>query len=246
MLRFFRTIRKKLMEQNKIRTYILYAIGEILLVVFGILIALQLNEWRDNYLQRQKEIQTVRQLIIDLDTERESMQEFKTKLDTQRVATASFLKAIKQGEPLDSVAKYRYQTMNTWNYRPKHPTYDGLKLNGALDLISDDSLRTTIIYHFDYMVTYFEDLRVKYHTDIDNVDDALLPYIGIIPDDLAGFRKRSYLNLSALKEDSRTHHVLGRAGAMRQFLSFRIENLFIPKTEELETELRDYLEELSR
>lgn len=35
MLRFFRHIRKKLMEQNKVRTYILYAIGEILLVLLG-------------------------------------------------------------------------------------------------------------------------------------------------------------------------------------------------------------------
>lgn len=47
MLKFFRTIRKKLMEQNKIRTYIFYAIGEIFLVVIGILIALQVNNWNE-------------------------------------------------------------------------------------------------------------------------------------------------------------------------------------------------------
>lgn len=47
MLRFFRTIRKKLMEQNKIRTYILYSIGEIFLVVVGILVALQVNNWNE-------------------------------------------------------------------------------------------------------------------------------------------------------------------------------------------------------
>jgi len=47
MLRFFRHIRKSLMEQNKIRTYLLYAVGEILLVVIGILIALQVNNWNE-------------------------------------------------------------------------------------------------------------------------------------------------------------------------------------------------------
>lgn len=50
MLRFFRHIRKRLIEHlpagqagNKVRNYILYAIGEILLVVIGILIALKIN-----------------------------------------------------------------------------------------------------------------------------------------------------------------------------------------------------------
>ena len=41
MLRLFRTIRKKLIEQKNVRKYLLYAVGEILLVVIGILIALE-------------------------------------------------------------------------------------------------------------------------------------------------------------------------------------------------------------
>ncbi len=47
MLRFFRQIRKKLMEQNKLRTYLLYAVGEITLVMIGILLALQVNNWNE-------------------------------------------------------------------------------------------------------------------------------------------------------------------------------------------------------
>ena len=48
MLKFFRTIRKKLIEQDNVRKYLLYAIGEILLVVIGILIALQVNNWNED------------------------------------------------------------------------------------------------------------------------------------------------------------------------------------------------------
>jgi len=47
MLKFFRTIRKKLIEEDNVRKYLLYAIGEILLVVIGILIALQVNNWNE-------------------------------------------------------------------------------------------------------------------------------------------------------------------------------------------------------
>jgi len=43
MIKFFRKIRQKLLIENKFSKYILYAIGEIILVVIGILIALQIN-----------------------------------------------------------------------------------------------------------------------------------------------------------------------------------------------------------
>ena len=43
MIKFFRKIRQKLLSENKFSKYLLYAIGEIILVVIGILIALQIN-----------------------------------------------------------------------------------------------------------------------------------------------------------------------------------------------------------
>ncbi len=48
MIKFFRKIRQKLLKENKFSKYLLYAIGEILLVVIGILIALQINNWNEN------------------------------------------------------------------------------------------------------------------------------------------------------------------------------------------------------
>jgi len=52
MLKFFRTIRKKLIEEDDIRKYLFYAIGEILLVVIGILIALQVNNWNEERIRQ--------------------------------------------------------------------------------------------------------------------------------------------------------------------------------------------------
>ena len=46
MLRFFRQIRQRLLTDNKFSKYLLYAVGEILLVVIGILIALQIDTWK--------------------------------------------------------------------------------------------------------------------------------------------------------------------------------------------------------
>ena len=47
MIKFFRRIRFDLMEKNKTGKYFKYAIGEIVLVVIGILIALQINNWNE-------------------------------------------------------------------------------------------------------------------------------------------------------------------------------------------------------
>ena len=55
MIKFFRRIRQQLLTENKFSKYMLYAIGEIVLVVIGILIALQLNNWNSNRIQKQKE-----------------------------------------------------------------------------------------------------------------------------------------------------------------------------------------------
>ncbi|MBT8375687.1 MAG: hypothetical protein KJO22_02340, partial [Bacteroidia bacterium] len=55
MIKFFRKIRYNLMEQNKTGKYFKYAIGEIVLVVIGILIALQINNWNQKRLERIEE-----------------------------------------------------------------------------------------------------------------------------------------------------------------------------------------------
>jgi hypothetical protein len=48
MIKFFRKIRQNLLMKNKTGKYLKYAIGEIFLVVIGIFIALQLNNWNEN------------------------------------------------------------------------------------------------------------------------------------------------------------------------------------------------------
>jgi len=55
MIKIFRKIRKKLIAENKFSRYLLYAIGEILLVVIGILIALQIGKWNEVRLDERKE-----------------------------------------------------------------------------------------------------------------------------------------------------------------------------------------------
>ena len=66
MIRFFKNIRQKLASENKVIAYLRYAIGEILLVVIGILIALQVNNWNEQRKSKQELNQLKTSLISDL------------------------------------------------------------------------------------------------------------------------------------------------------------------------------------
>ena len=57
MIPFFRKIRKKMADDNKPIKYARYAIGEIILVVIGILIALQINTWNGERLEKKKRLE---------------------------------------------------------------------------------------------------------------------------------------------------------------------------------------------
>ncbi|MFK7783267.1 DUF6090 family protein, partial [Psychroserpens sp.] len=66
MIKLFRKIRYNLMSENKTGKYFKYAIGEIVLVVIGILIALQINNWNEQRKTRISEISYIQSIINDL------------------------------------------------------------------------------------------------------------------------------------------------------------------------------------
>jgi len=66
MIKFFRHIRKSHLMENKTGKYFKYAIGEIILVVIGILIALSINNWNEAKKSKEKERQILTEIISDL------------------------------------------------------------------------------------------------------------------------------------------------------------------------------------
>lgn len=73
MISFFRKIRQKLLSQNKVTRYLVYALGEILLVVTGILIALQVNNWNESRKQEKISEQTLQSLEEEINEARSNL-----------------------------------------------------------------------------------------------------------------------------------------------------------------------------
>ena len=74
MIKFFRKIRQRLLTENKFSKYLLYAIGEVFLVVIGIMIALQANNWNQERKQFNNELQISVNLLDDLINEYENIE----------------------------------------------------------------------------------------------------------------------------------------------------------------------------
>ena len=75
MIKFFRHIRRKLIIENGMSRYMFYALGEIILVVIGILIALQINNWNQNKIQKRQLEQILNIQSNDLKTDLENIDE---------------------------------------------------------------------------------------------------------------------------------------------------------------------------
>ena len=76
MIKFFRKIRYNLMETGKTSRYFKYAIGEIILVVIGILIALQINNWNENRKQQQVQNVLLKKYLQDLEVDFSNFQSY--------------------------------------------------------------------------------------------------------------------------------------------------------------------------
>lgn len=66
MIKFFRRIRQKMLSENNFSKYLIYAIGEIVLVVIGILLALSINEWNQNRKNLDKTQSYIERIISDI------------------------------------------------------------------------------------------------------------------------------------------------------------------------------------
>ena len=74
MLKLFSLIRQNLVNENRFSKYLLYAIGEIILVVIGILIALQINNWNENRKHKKAEMEFLSGIKNDLQEDQKYIQ----------------------------------------------------------------------------------------------------------------------------------------------------------------------------
>lgn len=173
MIRFFRKIRQNHLLNRRFSKYILYAIGEIFLVVIGILLALQINNWNSDRIEKKSETQILVELkqglVLDLEIIRQEQLEIEMaihKIMRLQELMEDPKKPYESG--LDTLfgAVYgmRHLRLNT-------AFYEDLKSSG-LSLIRDEQIRLQIVQLFEN--NYAEILGLS--TNEQSVNEVNRPY----------------------------------------------------------------------
>jgi hypothetical protein len=149
MLRFFRKIRQSLLTENSFGKYFLYAIGEILLVVIGILIALQIDNWNESRKEALREQTLLHELKTNLETNVENLQS-DIAIQVKGASAIHFLlDHLDNRKPYLDTLDYLFQEAD---FVPEavlsSSAFETLKSSG-MGLISNDSLRNAIIDLFE-------------------------------------------------------------------------------------------------
>jgi len=173
MPKIFRNIRQKLASENKVMAYLRYAIGEILLVVIGILIALQVNNWNKNKDQKAEEHNALINLKQDFSYN-------KKQLDSLILKTNFFVEigmeilnhtgAKPKPKSKDDFNKLLNDIATTPHYYPQNGFLDDLINSGRLDIVSNAQLRNKLSSWkpaMDY-IKYGEEVLTNYNLNIIN------------------------------------------------------------------------------
>jgi len=148
MIKFFRKIRQKMLTENKFSKYLLYAIGEIVLVVIGILIALQLNNLNENKKNDVFEKEILSQVQENLKSDKLVLKQIELNFMKAIASSKKILNAEESQKTEDSIKIWLGDIIQFDRFQPLPNAYEVLKSNG-LDRISNKQLRFLLGKYYD-------------------------------------------------------------------------------------------------
>ena len=181
MLRFFSKIRFKFAAENRPAKYLRYAIGEILLVVIGILIALQLNDCNENRKNRILEIHILKEIESNLNDDLNEIRSDIAVKDSVILACGDIIQFINNNDIASEsfFNNVAWMVVNT-HFDPNKSGYS-LLVSKGVDLILNDNLRKSIslLYESNYSYYYrYEDELAQFKTH--HIYPKLLDYFSWI------------------------------------------------------------------
>lgn len=172
MIKFFRHIRKSLLEENKTVKYFKYAIGEIVLVVIGILIALTINNYSEKKKALIKEQAFLKEVNLDFKSNKvqlDSIIEFNKVSFHASNRLLNIFKFFDLKKPeknksnahvADSIRVYNPLVWRNKSFNPKNGTVEALLNSSSFSLIQNDTLRRYLISWKDVLGDYLEEEKL--------------------------------------------------------------------------------------
>ncbi|MEE4178468.1 MAG: DUF6090 family protein [Bacteroides sp.] len=164
MIRFFRKTRIKLLTENKLTKYIIYAFGEVLIVIIGILIAIQINSWNNDRIQAKKETAYIEEIRKSLISDLESIafiKDFNEKKDSCINRSLELLgtKMSNEERALEFMTLMIESTGRYEIFRQNSVAFNGMISAETIELISNDSLRMALSEYYGMEAEYESDTQ---------------------------------------------------------------------------------------
>jgi hypothetical protein len=174
MIKFFRHIRRSLINENKMGKYFKYAIGEILLVVIGILIALSINTWNENNKSEKEASFQLSKLRDNLISDKAQLNDAisdVTNYSNDLVFCVNVL-LNETDDPRNEFFKKLQHISSLMNFSPTRGTFDGLISSGNIELISNQNLLEDLFSYYNAYVYNAWDTASK-----DYSRNVIMPYM---------------------------------------------------------------------
>jgi len=223
MIKFFRHLRQRMIKENRVSKYLLYALGEILLVVIGILIALQLNNLNAEQKAAREELKILQEMRYNLAGDLEDCYwNIKKQKELSR-SNGSVLRHLEALSPFhDSLRAHYGNLIYSTTQRRNMSAYDHLKAKG-IDLIQNDSLRRNITAVYSERYYYIERQELEYDNTYQM--NEVIPQLNakLI---LGDSSKTGYpINLADLQKDDAFKGTLRMNVKVRKFMIKRYSSL---------------------
>jgi hypothetical protein len=148
MIKFFRRIRQNVLYEGKIGKYFKYAIGEIVLVVIGILIALQINNWNETQKGKMKATAILKAIRSDMVKDLERIEDLKPFWGEEILyfkkvfPSYTYPIEVENIVDLDTIDQVNYSTLFDYDapFRSNTSAFDAMIADGNSELITNDSL----------------------------------------------------------------------------------------------------------
>ncbi len=149
MIKFFRNIRQQLLSEGKTGKYFKYAMGEIILVVIGILIALQINNANENRKSTQQEKTYYCKIAEDLQVDIQNIDSSLVTIDKRLETTERFLKnLLRIQEEKQVLLKDFLPTFRYYRFIPTKAAIVDVKSSGKLENLRNQVLKKRILSHY--------------------------------------------------------------------------------------------------
>ena len=159
------------MEQNKTRAYILYALGEILLVVIGILIAFQIDNWNEHRVKKNQEIKILTQIQSDLVANASEIDRLIDRLEFSKSVSDSLLTSFRNNKEVKMFSVYSSIIHQRFFFNSSTSGYS--LLGGALGtLLENDLLRNNIVQLYE---DDFQEIDKRQEMLSNHLDESLSP-----------------------------------------------------------------------